>query len=166
MRNTLHRGSKSEIYWPCTAVFLFSRIFERRDARGYIKYETAAKLARTYHRAIYFNPSADRPGSGMQNAKLDDKLADRQWFSSYNSISPEFSLFRYNSTRMQFSVIAAAVESNNRTEERMGNTRNPIKPLAHEMIFKSVRGYTRRIRPRRRMPFAVTRRNVITARNM
>lgn len=31
--------------------------------------------------------------SRMQNANPDDKLADRQWFSSYNSISPEFSLF-------------------------------------------------------------------------
>jgi len=48
-----------------------------------IKYGTAAKLARMYHRDL-FQPL---------NANPDDKLADRQWFSSYNSISPEFSLF-------------------------------------------------------------------------
>nr|KAF7425726.1 hypothetical protein H0235_008164 [Vespula pensylvanica] len=54
---------------------------------------------------------AHETGFGMQNANPGGKLADRQWFSSYNSISPEFSLFRYNSQAMQFSVIATAVEN-------------------------------------------------------
>lgn len=62
------------------------------------------------------------------------KLADHQWFSSYNSISPEFSLFRYNSTPMQFSVITIESVGQKRTRQKGGavkpeipsNSRNPI----------------------------------------
>jgi len=92
MRNTLQPRIEERNILN-TAVFLFSRIFEWHDATWGYKIRNSRKVsANVPSRFISALPRAIL-ASRMQNANPDDKLADRQWFSSYNSISPEFSLF-------------------------------------------------------------------------
>lgn len=83
---------RTEKYIGRVRLYFYLVEFSRGATQGYKIRNGREVSANVPSRFISALPRATL-ASRMQNANPDDKLADRQWFSSYNSISPEFSLF-------------------------------------------------------------------------